>query len=170
MHDESSTWLSMAYWELNNRLGHQHRVSKSSTSVSYSGSSGFVLSKLPNKHRTDSVEKKRRMFGQGFSLWRDETDVYLYNRSEHSVYVQSPTLSHPTGARQVHKVCPGQVVKVFSNDQANLLLLYLRQHGGIRFPFDVFAFRVSLVSGWGAGHSRQNIMQCPCWLEFFLSF
>lgn len=171
MGDMSGSWLSVAYWEMNSRLGRQHHVDQPTTSVSYTREEddGFCIGKLPNADRSESVQRKRVHFGRGIVLWKENDCVWLYNRSEHGVFVQSPTLSMPYGVKQVYKIQPGQVMKVFDKERAELLELYLKQRGGIRFPLDVFSLRVSLVSGWGEGYSRQNIMQCPCWLELFLS-
>ena len=100
--------------------------------------------------------------------------MWLYNRSDHPVFVHSPTLDHPHPTSRtflVHKLLPGYSLKVFDY----LVSKYyqsLTDGGGCEGnggPVDPRAVRISFAKGWGPHYSRQFVTSCPCWLEILLS-
>lgn len=165
----------MAYWEGNDRVGRRRSFTNSSVHVLYEGAAmlreSFCIADIKNKRRTAAAEKKRQQIGNGFQMWRtDDFKVYFYNASQQNMYVQSPTLacSELDDSAQLVKTVPaGCVAEIFDWQRALELEHILRSRHQLRFPFDVTAVRVSMLSCWGAGHRRPTIMQCPCWVEMF---
>lgn len=129
--------------------------------------SGFCLGQLPAAHRSRAVRRARGKIGRGLVLSREPGGVWAYNRSEHPIFVSSPTLG-PPGARglTVLKVLPGYSAKVFDYERAGGV-------GGWRLPSegpcDPHSVRISFAKGWGPCYSRQFITSCPCWLEVLLN-
>lgn len=129
--------------------------------------SGFCLGQLPAAHRSRAVRRARGKIGRGLLLSREPGGVWAYNRSEHPIFVSSPTLG-PPGARglTVLKVLPGYSAKVFDYERAG-------GAGGRRLPgegpCDPHSVRISFAKGWGPCYSRQFITSCPCWLEVLLN-
>lgn len=129
--------------------------------------SGFCLGQLPAAHRSRAVRRARGKIGRGLLLSREPGGVWAYNRSEHPIFVSSPTLG-PPGARglTVLKVLPGYSAKVFDYERAGGTGgQWLPGEG----PCDPHSVRISFAKGWGPCYSRQFITSCPCWLEVLLN-
>ncbi|XP_065196531.1 mothers against decapentaplegic homolog 6-like [Sycon ciliatum] len=172
----TESWLTMAYWEGRERMGRQRTCKSSAMHVYHEGSAqldgSFNIGSIKSRCRSAAAEKRRQQIGSGFFMWRthDNQKVCLYNGSKHSMYVQSPTLacSQLDGEDKLVKAIPsGHIVEIFDWQRAVQLEDYLRSRRQLTFPFDVMAVRVSMVSGWGYGHRRPTVMQCPCWIEAF---
>lgn len=129
--------------------------------------SGFCLGQLPAAHRSQAVRRARGKIGRGLLLSREPGGVWAYNRSEHPIFVSSPTLG-PPGARglAVLKVLPGYSVKAFDYERAGGLAGWRHPGDG---PCDTHSVRISFGKGWGPCYSRQFITSCPCWLEVLLN-
>ncbi|NXX62156.1 SMAD6 protein, partial [Scopus umbretta] len=146
-------WCKLAYWEHRTRVGRLYAVHEASVNVfcELPRGSGFCLGQLPAAHRSRA----------------EPGGVWAYNRSEHPIFVSSPTLG-PPGARglTVLKVLPGYSAKVFDYERAG-------GAGGWRLPgegpCDPHSVRISFAKGWGPCYSRQFITSCPCWLEVLLN-
>ncbi|XP_075301300.1 mothers against decapentaplegic homolog 6-like isoform X2 [Opisthocomus hoazin] len=162
-------WCKLAYWEHRTRVGRLYAVHEASVNVfcELPRGSGFCLGQLPAAHRSRAVRRARGKIGRGLLLSREPGGVWAYNRSEHPIFVSSPTLG-PPGARgfTVLKVLPGYSAKVFDYERVG-------GTGGRRLPgegpCDPHSVRISFAKGWGPRYSRQFITSCPCWLEVLLS-
>ncbi|NXV38380.1 SMAD6 protein, partial [Rissa tridactyla] len=162
-------WCKLAYWEHRTRVGRLYAVHEVSVNVfgELPRGSGFCLGQLPAAHRSRAVRRARGKIGRGLVLSREPGGVWAYNRSEHPIFVSSPTLG-PPGARglTVLKVLPGYSAKVFDYERAGGV-------GGWRLPgegpCDPHSVRISFAKGWGPCYSRQFITSCPCWLEVLLN-
>ncbi|XP_061333958.1 mothers against decapentaplegic homolog 6-like [Pezoporus flaviventris] len=162
-------WCKLAYWEHRTRVGRLYAVHEASVNVfcELPRGSGFCLGQLPAAHRSRAVRRARGKIGRGLLLSREPGGVWAYNRSEHPIFVSSPTLG-PPGARglPVLKVLPGYSAKVFDYERVG-------GGGGRRVPgegpCDPHSVRISFAKGWGPCYSRQFITSCPCWLEVLLN-
>nr|XP_047905177.1 LOW QUALITY PROTEIN: mothers against decapentaplegic homolog 6-like [Anser cygnoides] len=162
-------WCKLAYWEHRTRVGRLYAVHEASVNVfcELPWGSGFCLGQLPAAHRSQAVRRARGKIGRGLLLSREPGGVWAYNRSEHPIFVSSPTLG-PPGARglAVLKVLPGYSVKVFDYERAGGLAGWRHPGDG---PCDTHSVRISFGKGWGPCYSRQFITSCPCWLEVLLN-
>ncbi|XP_064899181.1 mothers against decapentaplegic homolog 6-like isoform X2 [Columba livia] len=162
-------WCKLAYWEHRTRVGRLYAVHETSVNVfcELPRGSGFCLGQLPAAHRSRAVRRARGKIGRGLLLSREPGGVWAYNRSEHPIFVSSPTLG-PPGARGVTvlKVLPGYSAKVFDYE-------WVGGAGGWwvpgEGPWDPHSIRISFAKGWGPCYSRQFITSCPCWLEVLLN-
>ncbi|XP_059688090.1 LOW QUALITY PROTEIN: mothers against decapentaplegic homolog 6-like [Gavia stellata] len=162
-------WCKLAYWEHRTRVGRLYAVHEASVNIfcELPRGSGFCLGQLPAAHRSRAVRRARGKIGRGLLLSREPGGVWAYNRSEHPIFVSSPTLG-PPGARglTVLKVLPGYSAKVFDYERVG-------GTGGRRLPgegpCDPHSVRISFAKGWGPCYSRQFITSCPCWLEVLLN-
>ena len=117
------------------------------------------------------VRQVRDKIGHGIALSQEADGVWVYNRSQHPVFVHSPTLDLPgaRGGLTVRRVVPGYSLKVFDYERSG----WMEEHGvkpeGQEGPWDPRSVRISFAKGWGPCYSRQFITSCPCWLEVLLS-
>ncbi|NWS64768.1 SMAD6 protein, partial [Chunga burmeisteri] len=162
-------WCKLAYWEHRTRVGRLYAVHEASVNIfcELPRGSGFCLGQLPAAHRSRAVRRARGKIGRGLLLSREPGGVWAYNRSEHPIFVSSPTLGPPgTHGLTVLKVLPGYSAKVFDYERAG-------GAGGRRLPgegpCDPHSVRISFAKGWGPCYSRQFITSCPCWLEVLLN-
>ncbi|NWT14838.1 SMAD6 protein, partial [Vireo altiloquus] len=162
-------WCKLAYWEYRTRVGRLYAVHEASVNVfcELPWGSGFCLAQLPAAYRSCAVRRARGKIGRGLLLSREPGGVWAYNRSEHPIFVSSPTLSTPGACRlTVLKVLPGYSAKVFDYEWA-------WDRGGWQLPgegpCDPHSIRISFAKGWGPCYSRQFITSCPCWLEVLLN-
>ncbi|XP_075464230.1 mothers against decapentaplegic homolog 6-like [Ascaphus truei] len=169
-------WCKLAYWELRTRVGRLYNVSEHSVHVFHDlpKGSGFCLGHVASETRNEAVRRTRGKIGQGLTLSREQDGVWVYNRSEHPVFVNSPTLApvHARGqavharGQAVHKVLPGYSIKVFDAERAVSVSSCSVLGDG---PCDLHSVRISFAKGWGSCYSRQFITSCPCWLEILLN-
>ncbi|XP_075048479.1 mothers against decapentaplegic homolog 6-like [Mixophyes fleayi] len=162
-------WCKLAYWEHRTRVGRLYNVTEPSIHIFHNlpKGSGFCLGFLGSDPRSQTVRRTRKKIGQGLVLSREQDEVWVYNRSEHPIFINSPTLAAVSARGQsVHKLLPGYSIKVFDAEQAASLSGYSAQEDG---PCDPHSVRISFAKGWGACYSRQFITSCPCWLEILLS-
>ncbi|XP_051497039.1 mothers against decapentaplegic homolog 6-like [Apus apus] len=162
-------WCKLAYWEHRTRVGRLYAVHEASVNVfcELPRGSGFCLGQLPAAHRSRAVRRARGKIGRGLLLSRELGGVWAYNRSDHPIFVSSPTLGPPgTRGLTVLKVLPGYSAKVFDYERVGGV-------GGGRLPgegpCDLHSVRISFAKGWGPCYSRQFITSCPCWLEVLLN-
>nr|XP_051678287.1 mothers against decapentaplegic homolog 6 isoform X1 [Oryctolagus cuniculus] len=166
-----SHWCSVAYWEHRTRVGRLYAVYDQAVSIFYDlpQGSGFCLGQLNLEQRSESVRRTRSKIGFGIVLSKEPDGVWAYNRGEHPIFVNSPTLDAPGGrALVVRKVPPGYSIKVFDFERSGL-----RQQApeadAADGPYDPNSVRISFAKGWGPCYSRQFITSCPCWLEILLN-
>ncbi|MBN3318756.1 SMAD6 protein, partial [Atractosteus spatula] len=168
---KQSHWCNVAYWEHRTRVGRLYTVYEHSVSIFYDlpQGNGFCLGQLSLEHRSHTVQRTRGKIGYGILLSKEPDGVWAYNRSEHPIFVNSPTLDIPNCRTLiVRKVMPGYSIKVFDYEKSCLL-----QHGAdpdyTDGPYDPNSVRISFAKGWGPCYSRQFITSCPCWLEILLN-
>lgn len=165
-------WCKLAYWEMRTRVGRLFPVYKQSVNVfdDLLHGEGMCLGTLSKQHQTsnDAIRRTREKIGFGLCLSKEADGVWVYNRSEHAIFVNSPTL-HPPSARSfvVYKVPPGHSIKIFDFDKS-LYYQQLQDNQLLDGPFDPNSVRISFAKGWGPKYSRQVITSCPCWLEVLL--
>ncbi|XP_061830913.1 mothers against decapentaplegic homolog 6-like isoform X1 [Nerophis lumbriciformis] len=189
-----SHWCSVAYWEQRTRVGRLYPAHEPSLSVFYDlpQGTGLCLSQLRadvNHCRRDDhdtpvlpsypgqggnggggIRATRSKIGYGIVLSREPDGVWVYNRSQHPVFVHSPTLDLlSAGGLSVKRVMPGFSLKVFDYESSS----WMAQHGiepeSQEGPWDPHSVRISFAKGWGPCYSRQFITSCPCWLEVLLN-
>ena len=104
----------------------------------------------------------------GVIISQEGGGVWLYNRTDVPVFVNSPTLDTPnTRTFNVLKLRPGYSMQVFDYEKSRYYQR-IRDPRTLDGPFDPNAVRLSFAKGWGAKYSRQVVTSCPCWLEVLL--
>lgn len=169
--DSSIPWCNIAYWEHSTRVGRLLPVGQTYINIfgDLPHGDGLCLDTLAQSYQTNntSVIQTRAKIGQGITLFKEDQNVWVYNRSNYPIFVNSPTLDPPnTENLTVFKVLPGYSIKIFDYEKSsNNLRLQdpsLLKDG----PFDPYAVRISFAKGWGSSkYSRRFITSCPCWLE-----
>ncbi|XP_029986854.1 mothers against decapentaplegic homolog 6-like [Sphaeramia orbicularis] len=190
-----SHWCSVAYWEQRTRVGRLYPAYEPSLSIFYDlpQGTGLCLGQLhanayhsrrddPSSHSTSglrshrsggtssSVQQIRSKIGYGIVLSQEPDGVWVYNRSQHPVFVHSPTLDPPSApGLSVKRVMPGFSLKMFDYERSS----WMAEHGVKpecqEGPWDPHSIRISFAKGWGPCYSRQFITSCPCWLEVLLN-
>lgn len=166
-----SHWCNVAYWEHRTRVGRLYTVYEQSVSIFYDlpQGNGFCLGQLNLENRSETVRRTRSKIGYGILLSKEPDGVWAYNRSEHPIFVNSPTLDIPNCRTLiVRKVMPGYSIKVFDYEKS-CLLQHTADLDYTDGPYDPNSVRISFAKGWGPCYSRQFITSCPCWLEILLS-
>uniref|UniRef100_A0A669F5X5 Mothers against decapentaplegic homolog n=2 Tax=Oreochromis TaxID=8139 RepID=A0A669F5X5_ORENI len=168
---KQSHWCNVAYWEHRTRVGRLYTVYEHSVSIFYDlpQGTGFCLGQLNLEHRSSTVQRTRGKIGYGILLSKEPDGVWAYNRSEHPIFVNSPTLDVPNSRTLVvRKVMPGYSIKVFDYERS-FLLRHTTEADLLDGPYDPNSVRISFAKGWGPCYSRQFITSCPCWLEILLN-
>ncbi|KAL6113469.1 smad6 [Pungitius sinensis] len=184
-----SHWCSVAYWEQRTRVGRLYPAYEPSLNIFYDlpQGTGLCLGQLhanayhsrrddpgshgrPPAHGSGGVQQIRSKIGHGIALSREPDGVWLYNRSQHPVFVHSATLD-PPGARglSVERVMPGFSLKVFDYERSSWMAERGVKPECQEGPWDPHSVRISFAKGWGPCYSRQFITSCPCWLEVLLN-
>lgn len=139
------------------------------------GCEGFRLSSLERKlDVADVVKHVRKHIGQGVQITREVDGVWIYNRSEYSLFANGTTLNHcssPVSSCsryevRVQKIPPGYSLKVYNYSQLPIVQRTHDRTKGLTLPQTV---RVSFAKGWGttetASYCRPFVTSCPCWIE-----
>ncbi|KAK9391073.1 mothers against decapentaplegic 6-like [Crotalus adamanteus] len=163
-------WCKLAYWEYRLRVGRLYPVHEDHVCVfsSLLQGNGLCLGQLASRSRSQAVRRTQAKIGRGLLLSQEASGVWAYNRSEHPLFVSSPTLG-PVGSSTppVHKILPGYSVKVFDYERATHLAA--RRPAAGEGPHDEHTVRISFAKGWGPTYTRRFITSCPCWLEVLLN-
>nr|DBA13815.1 TPA: hypothetical protein GDO54_004853 [Pyxicephalus adspersus] len=162
-------WCKLAYWEHRTRVGRLYNVTEPAVQIFHDlpKGSGFCLGYLGSDTRNETVKRTRKKIGPGLILSHEQDEVWVYNRSDHPVFINSPTLAPVnTRGQSVHKLLPGYSIKVFDAQQVERISGCSALGEG---PCDPHSIRISFAKGWGGCYSRQFITSCPCWLEILLS-
>ncbi|XP_063001735.1 mothers against decapentaplegic homolog 6-like [Elgaria multicarinata webbii] len=163
-------WCKLAYWEYRLRVGRLYPVHDEYVNVfsDLPAGSGFCVAQLTSRNRSQAVQRAQTKFGQGLLLSREASGVWAYNRSDHPIFVCSPTLGHPGSlGPAVQKILPGYSIKVFDYERAGNLAVGNQGFGD--GPYDSHTIRISFTKGWGPCYSRRFITSCPCWMEVLLN-
>ncbi|XP_001979805.3 mothers against decapentaplegic homolog 6 [Drosophila erecta] len=170
----SKVWCQIAYWEMAHRVGEFFHAKTNAVNIY---TDGIVASEVDsmclrdltpagNQIHSEAVPTARQTVGLGVTLSLENGDVWIYNRGNTTIFVDSPTLAE--NLDRVCKVMPGYCLKAFETNRAELLSMKGPGHHPMG-PVDYFSIKISFGKGWGRDYKRQDIMGCPCWLEVHFS-
>lgn len=176
--EEPEHWATIAYFELNVRVGEiyncfNYEVSVDGYTDPQNHTRRFCLGSLSNVNRNSTIEQTRRHIGKGVQLTYLNGVLYAQNVSDSAIFVQSRNLNHDRNFHPstVCKIPPGNSLIIFNN-QSFSKLLGEAVYNGFEVVYDLTkmcTLRISFVKGWGAEYHRQDVTSTPCWIEVHMN-
>lgn len=105
------------------------------------------------------------VFVAGLVLWREDKVVWVYNRSEAPVYLNSASLDGSFFNLNLYKCPPGYAMIIYYYEMAHALMGLPDYKNKCLDKADVNSVRISFAKGWGKNYHRREILCCPCWIE-----
>merc|ERR1719215_95901 len=175
---EPKFWCSIAYYELNSRVGEVFHAKNSEifvdgfTNPTMHNHNRFCLGQLSNVNRNSTIENTRRHIGQGVQLSYVNGEVFARCLSDKAIFVQSRNCNyhHEFHSNTVCKIPPNRSLRIFSNTLfAELLKESVQKDYQSVFELTkMCTIRMSFVKGWGTEYHRQDVTSTPCWIEIHL--
>jgi len=179
---EPTYWCSIAYYELNSRVGEVYHAKDHSINVdgftnpSMKNNNRFCLGQLSNVNRNSTIENTRRHIGKGirlqYAMEGDHAGVYVYNQSDKAVFVNSKNTNEGHGYEPgtVIKVPPQVTLRIFDLESfaQKITKSASESYESVFELTKMCTIRLSFVKGWGREYHRLDVTSTPCWIEIHL--